>query len=130
MFISLPRDESTILLMDLHLTKILAVGKPNFIEVNRIINIAFQCTWSVSWWLDRAGQGWGRDGVLLKLKVMSESDSVRGAEEKNTFFVVSSPTPPAHLVYLTRGGEMSSNVSLHYQYCKLEVPNRSANRHV
>ena len=40
MLISLPRDESTILLMDLHLTKILAVGKPNFIEVNRIINIA------------------------------------------------------------------------------------------
>ena len=40
MFISQPRDESTILLMDLHLTKILAVGKPNFIEVNRIINIA------------------------------------------------------------------------------------------
>ena len=40
MLISLPRDESTILLMDLHLTKILAVGKPNFIEVNTIINIA------------------------------------------------------------------------------------------
>ena len=40
MLISLPRDESTILLMDLHLTKILAVGKPNFIEVKRIINIA------------------------------------------------------------------------------------------
>ena len=41
MFISQPRDESTILLMDLHLTKILAVGKPNFIEVTRIINIAW-----------------------------------------------------------------------------------------
>ena len=40
MFISPPQDESTILLMDLHLTKILAVGKPNFIEVNTIINIA------------------------------------------------------------------------------------------
>ena len=72
--------------------------------------------------------GWAGQDVLLKLKVMSESDSVRGAEEKNTFFVVSSPTPPAHLVYLTRGEEMSSNVSLHYQYCKLEVQTLAGNR--
>ena len=122
MLISLPRDESTILLMDLHLTKILAVGKPNFIEVNRIINIARSALGVF------LGGGWAGQDVLLKLKVMSESDSVRGAEEKNTFFVVSSPTPPAHLVYLTRGGEMSSNVSLHYQYCKLEVQTLAGNR--
>ena len=70
---------------------------------------------------------WAGQDVLLKLKVMSESDSV-SAEEKNTFFVVSSPTPPAHLVFRTRGGEMSSNVSLHYQYCKLEVQTLAGNR--
>ena len=123
MLISLPRDESTILLMDLHLTKILAVGKPNFIEVNRIINIAFQCTWSVSWWLDRAGQGWGRGGVLLKLKVMSESDSVRGAEYQNTFFVVSplsSPLPSTRTAEVEEKCQvMSQYCGLHYHYCKL-----------
>ena len=68
MLISLPRDESTILLMDLHLTKILAVGKPNFIEVNRIINIAGTALGVF------LGGFCGRDDVLLKLSVMSQSE--------------------------------------------------------
>ena len=129
MLISLPRDESTILLMDLHLTKILAVGKPNFIEVNRIINIARS---ALGVFLGgRVGRVWGpgdRRWCFAKTESNVWVWLGRGAEEKNTFFVVSSPTPPAHLVYLTRGGKMSSNVSLHYQYCKLEVQTLAGNR--
>ena len=69
MLISLPRDESTILLMDLHLTKILAVGKPNFIEVNRIINIAGSALGV--FFGGRAGQllGWAGGVMMFLLKL-------------------------------------------------------------
>ena len=125
MFISQPRDESTILLMDLHLTKILAVGKPNFIEVNRIINIARSALG-----VFLGGRvGYGRSGgeetgddVLLKLKVMSGSDSVRGAEHQNTFFVVSLPSPlrpHSSPPEVEKCQVMSQYCGLHYHYCKL-----------
>ena len=109
MLISLPRDESTILLMDLHLTKILAVGKPNFIEVNRIINIARS---ALGVFLGgRVGQG-DRRWCFAK----TESNvwvwlSQRCRTSKHVLCCLSPlSSPPALLA--PRGGEVSSNVSI------------------
>ena len=112
MLISLPRDESTILLMDLHLTKILAVGKPNFIEVNRIINIAgsalglsFSVAALVLQLLCLAGRGarwcFAKTVSNVSVWVRREVGGGRCNTSKTLFFVVSSspllrphPSPP------------------------------------
>ena len=122
MLISLPQDESTILLMDLHLTKILAVGKPNFIEVKRIINIART---ALRVFLGgQAASGLGRAVGEMMMFCWKTASNVsvwvsprcrereREREDQNTFFVVSQLRPQPSLATRGAGGETSSNVSI------------------